>query len=214
MTMYTAPPNQNGLVLGDGDVLQVNNGGVATNTIVEGTGEVIVAGGTAVNTILQGAQEIVRSGIANGVTFDGGDAALSVANPASIHGALIFDVPSAEVDYNINFVTTINSISNTSNTLTVNYGNNQSITYSYHLSGGQGVVSFDQFADTVRVFVEALGATAGHSPPGLSGSHSHGPPGHFHPDPFELFDARFSHLNHLSTPVIGLLHHLGSEFHL
>ena len=172
----------------------------------------IVAGGTAVNTILQ-AEEAVRSGIANGVTFDGGDAVLSVADPASIHGILVFDVPSAEVDYNINFVTTINSISNTSNTLTVNYGNNQSITYSYHLSGGQGVVSFDQFADTVRVFVVALGATAGHSPPGLSGSHSHGPSGHFHPDPFS-FDARFGDLNHPSTPVLGLLHHLGSEFHL
>jgi autotransporter passenger strand-loop-strand repeat protein len=55
--MYTAPPNQNGLVLGNGDVLQVNNGGTATSTIVEGRGEVIVAGGTAVNTILQGAQD-------------------------------------------------------------------------------------------------------------------------------------------------------------
>jgi autotransporter passenger strand-loop-strand repeat protein len=214
MTMYTAPPNQNGLVLGDGDVLQVNNGGTATNTIVEGGGEVIVVGGAAVNTTLDGGREIVESGIADGVMFDGGDAVLSVADPASIHGTLIFDVPSGEVDYNIYFGTTVNSISSTSNTLTVNYGNNQSITYSYHLSGGHGVVSFDQFANTVRVFVEALGATAGHSPPGLSGHHSHGPPGHFHPDPFELFDARFSHLNHLSTPVIGLVHHLGGEFHL
>jgi hypothetical protein len=139
---------------------------------------------------------------------------LGVADPASIQGTLIFEVPSGEVDYNINFRTTINSISSTSTTLSVNYGNNQSITYSYHLSGGQGVVSFDQFADTVKVFVQALGATAGHSPPGLSGSHSHGPSGHFHPNPFELFDARFGDLNHLSTPVIGLLHHLGSEFHL
>jgi autotransporter passenger strand-loop-strand repeat protein len=212
MTMYTAPPNQNGLVLGNGDVLEVNDGGTATNTIVAGSGELIVAGGTAVNTILQGAQEIVHSGIANGVTFDGGDAVLSAANPAFIQGTLIFEVPSAEVDYDIDFGTTINSISSRSNTLTVNYGNNQSITYSYHLSGGHGDVSFDQFADTVRVFVQALGATAGHSPPGLSGPHSPETPGHFHPDPFELFHPRFSDL-HRYTPVIGLLHHLG-EFHL
>jgi hypothetical protein len=214
MTTYTAPPNQNGLVVGNGEVLDVNNGGTATNTIVQGSGEVIVAGGTAVNTILQGAQEIVRSGMADGVTFDGGDGVLSVADPASIHGTLIFQVPSAQVDYNINFGMTINSISSTSTTLTVNYGNNRSITYSYHLSGGHGVVSFDQIADTIRVFVEPLGATAGHPPPGLSGSHSHAPPDHFRPDPFELFDARFSDFNHLSMPVIGLLHHLGSEFHL
>jgi hypothetical protein len=214
MTMYTAPPNQNGLVLGDGDVLQVNNGGMATNTIVEGGGEVIVAGGTAVNTILQGAQEIVRSGIANGVTFDGGDAVLSVADPASIQGTLTFDVESGGAEYNIVFGTTIKSISSTSSTLTVNYGTNQSVTYNYHLGGGHELISFTQNADMVRVMVDSLGATAGHSPPGLSVSHSLGTPGHFHPDPFELFDARFSHLNHLSTPVIGLLHHLGSEFHL
>jgi autotransporter passenger strand-loop-strand repeat protein len=62
MTMYTAPPNQNGLVLGDGDVLQVNTGGTATNTIVDRGGEVDVAGGTAVNTTLDGGREIVESG--------------------------------------------------------------------------------------------------------------------------------------------------------
>jgi autotransporter passenger strand-loop-strand repeat protein len=90
MTMYSAPPNQNGLVLGNGDVLQVNTGGTATNTVVEGSGEVVVAGGTAVNTILQGAQEIVHGGIARGVTFDGGDAVLSAADPAFIQGTLIF----------------------------------------------------------------------------------------------------------------------------
>jgi hypothetical protein len=214
MTMYSAPPNQNGLVLGNGDVLQVNTGGTATKTTVEGGGEVVVAGGTAVNTILQGAQEIVHSGIADGVTFDGGDAVLSAANPASIQGTLVFEVPSAEVDYNIDFGTTINSILSTPNTLTVNYGNNQSVTYNYHLSGGHGVVSFDQFANTVRVFVEALSATAGHSAPEMSGSHSLEPPGHFHPNPFKLFDAHNLDHDHASAPILGLHHHLGGEFHL
>ena len=78
--MYTAPPNQNGLVLGNGDVLQVNTGGTATNTIVDVGGEVDVSGGTAVNTILDGGQEIVRSGIANGVTFDGIGSVLSATD--------------------------------------------------------------------------------------------------------------------------------------
>jgi hypothetical protein len=214
MTVYTAPPNQNGLVLGDGDVLHVNTGGTATNTLAERGSEVDVEGGTAVNTTLDGAEEIVASGIANGVTFEGNGTLLRVENPVSLQGILTFDVErGGQEEYKIDFVTTINSITSTASTITVNYGNNQSITYSYHLGGGNGFTTITQDGDSVQVVVGSFSTTAGHSPPGLSG-HSPGPPGHFHPEPFKLFDARIGDLDHLSTPVIGLLHHLSGEFHL
>jgi autotransporter passenger strand-loop-strand repeat protein len=46
MTIFTAPPNQNGLVLDSGDDLEVNNGGTATDTTVNADGtENVRAGG-------------------------------------------------------------------------------------------------------------------------------------------------------------------------
>jgi hypothetical protein len=208
MTVYTAPPNQNGLVVGNGDFLQVNSGGTVTNTSVTSNGEVFVAGGTAVNTTLDGGKEIVQSGIANGVTFDGNGAVLSATDPASIQGTLTFDVErGGQVEYNIDFGTAITSIASTSSTLTLNYGTKQSITYDYHSAGGNGFVTFSQSGDDiVRVLVNSLSETTGHSQPGFSG--------HFHPEPLKFSDARIGDLNHDSTPVIGLLHHLNGEFHL
>jgi autotransporter passenger strand-loop-strand repeat protein len=207
MTMYTAPPNQDGLVLGDGDVLQVNSGGTATDTIVDAGGEVIVEGGTAVNTILDEGREYVYSGVTDGVTFGGSGTILYAADPASIHGTLTFDEESGEALYEINFGTTIKSISFNSDRLTVNYGANQSVTYNYKVYGN-AAISISGSGDTVQVILTQIGPPAGHSSPGLSGSQSLGLPGHFQPEPF------VSNLNHLSTPVIGLLHHLGSELHL
>ena len=54
MTTYTAPPNQNGLVLNDGDILNVNSGGVAGGHTIVNDGAVVNvnSGGVANQTVL------------------------------------------------------------------------------------------------------------------------------------------------------------------
>ena len=54
MTTYTAPPNQNGLVLNNGDILNVNSGGVADGHTIVNDGAVVNvnSGGVANQTVL------------------------------------------------------------------------------------------------------------------------------------------------------------------
>ena len=53
MTIYKAPPDQNGLVLNNGDTLQVLASGTSTNTTINSGGtEDVYAGGTSINTAI------------------------------------------------------------------------------------------------------------------------------------------------------------------
>lgn len=75
MTVYTAPPNTNGLVLNQGDELKVQAGGTAYNTIVNLYGlEDVYNGGASVNTtVTRGGGEFVHSGgVSNFTSLDGG----------------------------------------------------------------------------------------------------------------------------------------------
>jgi autotransporter passenger strand-loop-strand repeat protein len=191
MTTFTAPPTQDSLNLESGDVLDVNQGGTATNTFVPQGAREIVAGGDAVNTILDGGIEIVDSGTADGVTLAEGST-LVVANPTLLKGVLTLDGP----DSNIEFGTSIDSISNTGDTLTVTYGDNKTTTYDY-TSGVSVVVTFflNKFDNDIMVTVhDTRGAPLpGHSPPPEQALH------------------HFTGERH-STGTVGILHHLG-EFH-
>ena len=92
MTVITAPPDRNGLVLDQGDVLVVNNHGLASNTVINAGGRLEIFGGgasdhTTVNllgielvdqfgssnnsVVNKGGREIVE-GVSNGTTIVGG----------------------------------------------------------------------------------------------------------------------------------------------
>lgn len=62
MAIFRAPPNQNDLVLNRGDILNVFDGGAATNTVINAGGlEQVFAGGTSENTIINAiGSEILR----------------------------------------------------------------------------------------------------------------------------------------------------------
>jgi len=94
MTTYTAPPDQTGLILNNGDVLNVNGGGIATATTINDGGEVsvfrrgktidttldnggredVLGGGTAVDTTIDsgGSQDVSVGGIAVNTLISGG----------------------------------------------------------------------------------------------------------------------------------------------
>lgn len=75
MTVYTAPPNQNGLVLHQGDRLDIGAGGFAFNTTVNfGGDENVYNGGSSVGTIahLNGAEFVYSGGVSNFTSLVGG----------------------------------------------------------------------------------------------------------------------------------------------
>ncbi len=92
MTIITAPPDRNGLILDQGDVLVVNNHGLASNTVINAGGRLEIFGGgasdhTTINllglerveelsssnnsVVNRGGREIVE-GVSNGTTIVGG----------------------------------------------------------------------------------------------------------------------------------------------
>jgi autotransporter passenger strand-loop-strand repeat protein len=94
MTTFTAPPNKSHLMLNDGDILNVNSGGVAKDTTINNGGvenvnkggdamlttinrggvENVFAGGTAVETIINkgGVENVNGSGVAFDTTINNG----------------------------------------------------------------------------------------------------------------------------------------------
>jgi len=78
MTTYTAPPDQTGLILNNGDVLNVNDGGIATATTINDGGLArVFSGGTATETTISGGEEDVAGnpdvgGKADFTTIDNG----------------------------------------------------------------------------------------------------------------------------------------------
>ena len=166
MTIYNAPPDQvNGITL-VGDTLNVGKGGIVSRVTVGIDAKMIVSG-TAVNTVLAGGQETISSsGSANGITFltpsNGGPFDLLVLeNPTSLQ--LAFDASfgrgfKAIIQFPLTDVT---SITNTSNTVTVNYGQEQSVTYHY-----EGPASFDFLpgGNSIDVLVSNLGSKPAFSP--------------------------------------------------
>ena len=170
MTMFTAPPDQSGLTLRSGDELDINQGGTATDTVVQRGAQEVVVGGDAVKTILVGGVEFVDSGKADAVTFEGVGSALSVADPTSLQGILTFD----GVNSSIVFGTPIDSISSTFDTLTVTYGDNKTITYDY-ITSGETIFSLSKAENRIMVDTTGLlGAPPpGHSPPPEQVLHHH-----------------------------------------
>jgi autotransporter passenger strand-loop-strand repeat protein len=94
MTTYTAPPNQTNLVLNKGDTLDVNSGGNATGTTINGGLEKVLAGGLDAGATIHhgGAQDVF--GVAFGATIDsrglqvvehGGTASHTTINDGSLH---------------------------------------------------------------------------------------------------------------------------------
>jgi autotransporter passenger strand-loop-strand repeat protein len=71
MTVITVPPNQNGFVIHPGDRLEVNTGGVATNTTVQGEAVLDIRGGVTNGTTVHwgGEENVYDSGVANGTTL-------------------------------------------------------------------------------------------------------------------------------------------------
>ena len=184
MTTYTAPPNQNNLVLNNGDTLNVdasgqafntmNNGGVenvysggtdsgatinsgggsngleyvygnATDTTINSGLEFVVSGGTATHITINsgsalwvagvavdttinsgGLEQILGDGLSSVVTFGGPNAILFVAGEPS---ALIGTISNWQVGDRIEFDATLTGVSQSGNTLTVTWGDNQTATY-------------------------------------------------------------------------------------
>ena len=76
MTTFTAPPDQTGLNLGFGDILNVNDGGEATGTTIRIFGvENVNSGGTSIDTTIKrgGVEHVFKGGEANGTILDGGN---------------------------------------------------------------------------------------------------------------------------------------------
>jgi autotransporter passenger strand-loop-strand repeat protein len=76
MTTFTAPPDQNGLNLGFGDILNVNDGGEATGTTIRIFGvENVNSGGTSIDTTIKrgGVEHVFTGGEADGTILDGGN---------------------------------------------------------------------------------------------------------------------------------------------
>jgi autotransporter passenger strand-loop-strand repeat protein len=89
-TTFTAPPDQNNLVLNRGDILNVMSGGTATNTTIEaGAGEEVFSGGSAVSTTIYGSLDIDPGGMATNVVFGAGGS-LSMASPNQLEGTIGF----------------------------------------------------------------------------------------------------------------------------
>jgi autotransporter passenger strand-loop-strand repeat protein len=140
MTTYTAAPNQTNLTLNSGDTLNVLQGGTAADTYVPAGANLNVSGGTALDTNLNGGVVTISSGTISGIIFSNEFTALHdidtlfVGDPTSLQGTLTFTVPVLDqYQVQIEFDDPINSISSsaTARTLTVNYGQNQSVTYNY-----------------------------------------------------------------------------------
>jgi autotransporter passenger strand-loop-strand repeat protein len=96
MTTFTAPPDQTGLVLNFGDILDVNSGGTATDTTINFLGTVNVNGGTATDTTItrSGRLFVDHGGMANDTIIKGGmeDVGRSgTANDTIIHDGRLFD---------------------------------------------------------------------------------------------------------------------------
>jgi len=201
MTTFTAPPNEIALELISGDVLDVNQGGVATDTRVEGDGTVVVDGGDAVNTVLYSGGELVNAGEADGITFTGLGTTnvLALANPSLFQGTMTFESGSytAEIDFEV----AIDSIKQTGDTLTVTYGNNQTVTY--HYSGALVFFNLDKEGDQARITAEVSPDFLQAQPEAL-----HRAPGIVTTE----LQAQPEALHH-APGIVGILHHLGGEFH-
>jgi autotransporter passenger strand-loop-strand repeat protein len=105
-TTFTAPPDQNGLVLNNGDILNVNSGGVAKHTELNNGGIVNVnAGGATNGTFIDGVENVagtdtgsvlarggvenvLAGGSTNGLDFEGGTLTLVDPNGLSSRGDL------------------------------------------------------------------------------------------------------------------------------
>jgi len=79
MTTYTAPPDVSGLVLDPGDILNINEGGSATHTIINRLAvENVFSGGTATGTRIAsfgeefGEENVFSGGTATGTSIEGG----------------------------------------------------------------------------------------------------------------------------------------------
>ena len=76
MTIFTAPPDQSGLNLGFGDILNIDEGGEATGTTIRTFGvENVNEGGTSIDTTIKrgGVEHVFKGGVANGTILDGGN---------------------------------------------------------------------------------------------------------------------------------------------
>ena len=75
MTTFTAPPNQNGLVLNNGDILNVNSGGVADGHTIVNDGAIVNvnSGGVANHTVINdgGIVNVNAGGATNGTLISG-----------------------------------------------------------------------------------------------------------------------------------------------
>lgn len=72
MTDSTAPPDQTGLVLNNGDTLHVEVNGIAYGTLINNGGNEYVDNGLAYGTLINGGTEYVGGGTSIGTTINGG----------------------------------------------------------------------------------------------------------------------------------------------
>ena len=160
---HTAPPNQTGLVLNTGDILNIHAGGTATNTTVNnggvenvlngglselstihgGGGENVQSGGRAIGANLEGGVENVQGGgLADNVRFgDAGNSILNLASPLGLKGA----ISNWRVGDVIDFLnTSVTGAQKTGDVLTVTYGSDKA---SYQLAGQQANTAFNLQSD-------------------------------------------------------------------
>ena len=154
MTIYTAPPNQIGLFLNNGDRLDVLNGGVATGTsLVGGDATIVVEAG----------------GLVNIVSFLGGGT-LVLDDPSELTGAIAVYTTGLIVFRN----TVVTSATLHGSSLTLTYGDDQTAIYKFN---GNTDVELVYANGTTELFLinERNGVAKGN--PHLDGTHSpHGPP--------------------------------------
>lgn len=123
-----------GTIINDGGEEVVFDGGATSvGTIIHSGGLETVYGGTAVDTTIDGGTETVNfSGIADNVVFAGANSRLELELPTVLKGTVSNFRVSDVIDLRN---TTVTGVSETGNTVTVTYGNDQKAVYT--LAGQQ-----------------------------------------------------------------------------
>ena len=120
----------------DGGTLNLNDGTISGTNVL---GNLNINGGTAIDTHLHFAGTFNISGTVDGITFEGGEGEgeppkyiLKLKDFNSLQGTLGFNDQGPPYDVVFDFQNvTLSNVTMTANTITIDYGKNQSVTYKY-----------------------------------------------------------------------------------
>jgi autotransporter passenger strand-loop-strand repeat protein len=152
-TTFTAPPDQNNLVLNNGDVLNVNNHGTASNTVINAGGVENVMGQSILTAITNsGVENVEPGGVEDGPVFIGGGGVLKLSDPHQLGGKIQLGPEAAVIDFVNTQVTEVGGLTKLSQIL-----------YEVHLTYGDhqtsGVIIQSDFNILVALQADGHGGT-------------------------------------------------------